>query len=237
MNSLTLEMMESIYTLTKTTEGKNFLLIGDKKALSIGDDMQWLQSNPRSISKYLAHKARCEMKLKEINSLCVITGACMGSGAGLALSCQLRVATASSTFCLPENSFGYTPDMAALHFLTTQSPELAMYLALTGCSLRGAELMVKGIATHYISEENLNRFLEEAKNTSDLKALCDKYHSVPQNAEFNVKRLEAIEKFFGKVVNIEGLYEKLALEEPNFRKTILGMMDQQCPLTLKVWDI
>ena len=214
---------------------KNFILAGDKKGLSVGDDCLWIFNNPRSISKYCGLKARCEMKLKEINSLCIMRGNCMGTAAGLGLACRYRIATTSTVFALPENSLGGTPDCSVLHYLSTYCGGLGVYLALTGFSLRGSDLMTKGIATHFIQEENIDKFIEEAKLSTDIQGLCEKFHVNPPNSSSKIqKNLDEIEEVFSKINSIEELYEKLAAKETDFRKNALYLLAQQCPLSLKV---
>ena len=237
MNSLTLDIMETMHSILSTCE-KTFILTGDRMGVSVGDDALWMYSNPRSIGRYCALKARCEMRLKEIWSVCVMRGNCLGSGAGLSLACGFRIATASSVFGLPENSLGGTPDCAALHFLSNYCGGLGLYLALTGCSLRGADLFFKGIATHFIPEENVDRFIEEAKNSNDMRGICEKYHVNPLSSLSKIqKNIEEIEEVFAKVAGIEELYEKLAGKETEFRKSVLHLLAQQCPISLKVWGM
>ena len=234
MNSLTLDIIETLYFLVNTSE-KNFILTGDQKGVSVGDDTLWLFSNPRSVSKYCEVKAKTELKLRNLKSLCVMRGNCLGTGGGISLACQFRVATTTSVFGLPENSLGMTPDAAALHFLSNSLGGLGLYLALTGFSLRGPDLYFKGLATHYIQEENLNKFIEEAKISSNLINVLEKYHTNPPNNLSKIsKNIEEIEEVFGKVFGIEELYEKLAGKETEFRKHALHLLAQQCPVSLKV---
>lgn len=233
MNSLTLDMIETVYTLIDPL--KTFVLTGDKKVFSVGDDSLWMYSNPRNIETYCKLKAKCEIKLKDADAVCVIRGSCLGTAAGLSLACKYRIATSSSLIGLPENSLGSTPDCSMLHYLSNNCGGLGLYLCLTGYCLKGPDLLLKGIATHFIQDNHIDKFLEDCKSSTDLQSLCDKYNTVPQTSSKIHKNLDEIEEIFGKINNIEDLYEKLANKETEFRKSVLHLLAQQCPLSLKVF--
>lgn len=233
MNALTLEMVESLNMSLNGPEV--FVLCGDQRVFSVGDDYLWLYNNPRSINKYCAEKARCLIKLKTLKSLCVVKGNCMGTGAGLALSCQFIVGTFSSQISFPENTFGTSVDCAALFYLKNLPTGLALYLCLTGSSIKGSDLLFRGLITHFVQEENIERLIEESKNCADLKALCEKYAYTPQSNTSQIyEHLSEIEEIFGKISSIEGLYEKLTDKETEFRKHVLHLLSSQCPLSLNV---
>jgi enoyl-CoA hydratase len=235
MNSLTLEIVESLDMVLDTLAAKPVVFLGDHRGLSVGDDYLWLFGNPKATASFCAIKARVQRKIRSGGSLGVMKGACVGSGAGLGLACALRIATSSSVIGMPECAYGLVPDCAAMQVISNCAPALGMYLALTGASLTGADLMLQGIATHYIQEENIERFLEEAKTSSDLKALCDKYHSAPQSSSSKIaKHMDEIREVFERSKSIEEIFEKLVEKETDFRKNTLHLLAQQCPLSLKI---
>lgn len=233
MNALNLEMVESLNISLNVNQ--NFVLCGDHRVFSVGDDYLWLYNNPRSINKYCTEKARCLLKLKNAKSLCVVKGNCMGTAAGIALSSQFIIGTFSSQISFPENTFGISVDCSALHYLRNLPTSLSLYLILTGNPIKGPDLLFRGLISHFVQEENIERLIEESKNCSDLKSLCDKYSYTPQSntSQLN-EHLSEIEEIFGRINSIEGLYEKLTDKETEFRKHVLHMLSLQCPLSLNV---
>jgi len=46
------------------------------------------------------------------------------------------------------------PDVGGSHFLSRLEGSIGLYLALTGCRLKGEDVHRAGIASHYITHEN-----------------------------------------------------------------------------------
>jgi enoyl-CoA hydratase/carnithine racemase len=237
MNALTLEMVESISMCLKGK--KAFVLCGERSEFSVGDDYLWLYNNPKSLKKYSAEKAKCLLKLKGSNSLSVMRGTCMGTGAALALACRYRVATPSSVLCFPENTYGISVDCSTLFALTSLPTGLALFLALTGSSIHGPDLIHTRLATHFVRDEDVEKFIKECENVEDFEQVLHKFAYNPLLAgvksPFDLQRnADEIEKVFGRITSVEGLYEKLSELENNFRNNVANMLNSQCPLSLFV---
>ncbi|WP_120717487.1 enoyl-CoA hydratase/isomerase family protein [Tsuneonella amylolytica] len=86
-------------------------------------------------------------------------GITMGGGVGIALPCQVRVATENTRFAMPETGIGLFPDVGGGWHLSRLPGRLGQFLALTGARLDGAECLWAGIATHYLPSD----LLAEAK--------------------------------------------------------------------------
>jgi enoyl-CoA hydratase/carnithine racemase len=237
MNALTLEMVESIIM---SLSGKTaFVLCGERNDFSVGDDYLWLYNNPRSLTKYCAEKAKCLLALKTFNSCSLIRGTCMGTGAALALACKYRVATPSAVLSFPENTYGIAVDCSALNALANLNIGLALCLALTGTSINGPDLVYTKLATHFIRDEDAEKFIKEAENVTDFEPLLQKYAYNPQLAAVKSpldlqKNSDEIEKIFAKITSVENLYEKLSETENTFRSHIANLLNSQCPLALHV---
>lgn len=65
----------------------------------------------------------------------------VGGGAGLAMPAQFRVATEKTQFAMPETKIGYFPDVGASYFLSRLDGQIGTYLALTGTTLKGREVL------------------------------------------------------------------------------------------------
>jgi enoyl-CoA hydratase/carnithine racemase len=85
-------------------------------------------------------------------------GITMGGGMGLAQAASLRVATERSKIAMPETRIGFVPDVGATRFLSVMPTELALYVALTGAVLTGADAVRCGLADVCVQSEWLQGF-------------------------------------------------------------------------------
>lgn len=76
----------------------------------------------------------------------LMDGIVMGGGMGLAQAAPLRIVTERSRVAMPETGIGLVPDVGASHFLARMTPELALYVGLTGVTLGAADTLLCGLA-------------------------------------------------------------------------------------------
>jgi archaellum component FlaC len=98
-------------------------------------------------------------------------------------------------------------------------------LALTGTSINGPDLVYTKLATHFIRDEDAEKFIKEAENVTDFEPLLQKYAYNPQLAAVKSpldlqKNSDEIEKIFAKITSVENLYEKLSETENTFRSHV-----------------
>ncbi|KAL6557391.1 3-hydroxyisobutyryl-CoA hydrolase 1 [Orobanche minor] len=98
----------------------------------------------------------------------ILNGIVMGGGAGASIHGRFRIATenTSELFAMPETALGLFPDVGASYFLSRLPGFFGEYVGLTGARLNGAEMLVCGLATHFILSERLP-LLEEALVKAD----------------------------------------------------------------------
>jgi enoyl-CoA hydratase len=85
-----------------------------------------------------------------------VNGYCLAGGFGLALACDIVVATERSTFGAPEARVGLWPYMITLPLIRSMPPKQALRLMMTGERVdarRGAQL---GFVTDLVSEDELD---------------------------------------------------------------------------------
>ncbi|KAF1346193.1 ClpP/crotonase-like domain-containing protein [Delphinella strobiligena] len=82
-------------------------------------------------------------------------GITMGGGVGLSVHAPFRIATENTVFAMPETTIGFFPDVGASFFLPRMDGQLGTYLALTSEQLKGVNVFLAGIATHYIDSSSL----------------------------------------------------------------------------------
>jgi enoyl-CoA hydratase/carnithine racemase len=85
----------------------------------------------------------------------LIDGICMGGGIGISVHGQMRVATETAVFAMPETAIAMFPDVGGSFMLPRLPGALGFFLGLTGTRLAGADAVHAGIATHFVPKANL----------------------------------------------------------------------------------
>ncbi|MBO4122890.1 enoyl-CoA hydratase/isomerase family protein [Cupriavidus gilardii] len=86
----------------------------------------------------------------------LMDGIVMGGGMGLAQAAPLRIVTERSRVAMPETGIGLVPDVGASHFLARMTPELALYVGLTGVTLGAADTLLCGLADVAVDSASLS---------------------------------------------------------------------------------
>jgi 3-hydroxyisobutyryl-CoA hydrolase len=128
--------------IIKGRGGKAFCAGGDVKAL-----VQLRRSGaPRAHERCLEYFA-LEYQLDHLIAtytkpyVAFMDGITMGGGAGLSVHAPIRIATERTRFAMPESKIGFFPDVGATFFLSRLDGKLGAYLALTGETLEGVEVL------------------------------------------------------------------------------------------------
>jgi len=88
----------------------------------------------------------------------ILNGVVMGAGVGLMWHSHIRVATEATIYAMPETQIGFFTDNGASYFLSRINGgdiSLGLYVALTGYRVRAQELLQFGLATHFVTADNL----------------------------------------------------------------------------------
>ncbi|OAJ35784.1 hypothetical protein, variant [Batrachochytrium dendrobatidis JEL423] len=86
----------------------------------------------------------------------IMDGITMGGGVGLSVHGSFRIATEKTLFAMPETAIGLFPDVGGSFFLPRLDGELGTFLGLTGHRLKGEEVFIAGIASHFIPSSRLS---------------------------------------------------------------------------------
>ncbi|XP_076902900.1 3-hydroxyisobutyryl-CoA hydrolase-like protein 1, mitochondrial [Bidens hawaiensis] len=173
----------------------------------------------------------------------ILNGITMGGGAGVSIPGTFRVATDKTTFATPETLIGFHPDAGASFHLSHLPGYLGEYLALTGDTLNGVDMVACGLATHYSPSANVPAIEDCLKNlvTDDpsvIETCLQKYSYIdfPNNASF-IRRTERIDKCFS-YDTVEEIIDALESEagktDDGWCNSILKKLKYASPLSLKV---
>jgi enoyl-CoA hydratase/carnithine racemase len=88
--------------------------------------------------------------------IALMDGIVMGGGVGVSVHGSHRIATEKTLFAMPESGIGLFPDVGGTYFLPRCPGEIGMYLGLTGARLKAADSLYAGVATHFVSVQDLD---------------------------------------------------------------------------------
>jgi len=170
LNSLSLDM---VHSLTKSYD--NFLMSGVKciwlegngRAFCAGGDVAEIRSSVLEggclhqdffFDEYmLNHKIATLMDSFAVPQISVWDGFTMGGGVGISIHGAIRVATENTMFAMPETGIGLFPDVGGTYCLprVAQGLPMGLYIGLSGCRLKAADLIWSGLATHFCPSDRL----------------------------------------------------------------------------------
>ncbi|AJU58589.1 AAR_G0009280.mRNA.1.CDS.1 [Saccharomyces cerevisiae] len=122
-------------------------------------------------------------------------GITMGGGVGLSIHTPFRIATENTKWAMPEMDIGFFPDVGStfalprIVTLANSNSQMALYLCLTGEVVTGADAYMLGLASHYVSSENLDALQKR------LGEISPPFNNDPQSAYFFGMVNESIDEF------------------------------------------
>jgi enoyl-CoA hydratase len=152
---------------------------GDIKAVY----QSYLNNDTVALSTYVEEEYGLNADIKAFPKpvVALMNGLTLGGGVGLSRYASYRIATTEALVGMPEVKIAFFPDVGAGYFLNLLNPQLARFLGLTGCLLRGQDLITTGYATHLILPKNIATTTQDILKTdpSDLDNLLSSDLSTP----------------------------------------------------------
>ncbi|XP_072743158.1 3-hydroxyisobutyryl-CoA hydrolase, mitochondrial [Anoplolepis gracilipes] len=248
LNALNLSMVQKIYPILKEWESLKKLVIiegAGEKAFCAGGDVKSLvlALNEPKGNNLGAEFFRKEYTLNYLIGtyskpyIAIINGITMGGGVGLSVHGKYRVATEKTLFAMPETAIGLFPDVGGSYFLSRLKGKLGLYLGLTGHRLKGVDVLLAGIATHFVPSEklaDLKRDLLALQNTTDtVDEILNKYQP-KLNHEFSLApHMSQIEHYFS-APSVEEIIERLKKDNSEWAQKNVEMLLKMSPSALKV---
>lgn len=246
LNALNLSMVKKILPVLRKWEKEKLCVIvkgAGEKSFCAGGDVRAVVEEGRKGNVKLGHEFfRQEYTTNgvigtyQIPYIALIDGIVMGGGVGLSVHGRYRVATERTLFAMPETQIGLFPDIGGSYFLPRLQGKLGFYLALTGHRLRGADVLLAGIATHYVESgklKELEQSLLKCSNEQNIKDTLAKF-SAPVNEKFSLSPyLDKINKYFS-VSTVEEIISNLEKDGSDWAKNTVALLQKMCPTSLKV---
>ncbi|CAN8219168.1 unnamed protein product [Coccothraustes coccothraustes] len=253
LNALNLPMIKKIYPQIKAWEQdpETFLIIikgTGGKAFCAGGDIRAITEAGKVGDKLIQDFFIGEYRLNNAIGTCkkpyvaLIDGITMGGGVGVSVHGHFRVATEKTVFAMPETAIGLFPDVGGGYFLPRLSGKVGYFLALTGCRLKGRDVLRVGIATHFVESEKLpalEKDLIALKSPSKEKIadLLNSYHmkcTIDQEKKFALdEHMEKINSLFS-ANSMEEIVKKLKQDGSPFAMKQLETLNKMSPTSLKL---
>ena len=173
--------------------------------------------------------------------IALLHGIAMGGGLGVSLHGSCRIVSECLTMAMPECAIGFFPDVISSALLRECPGSLGRFLAVTGYRMNTADALYTGLATHYMSKDTFDVFVEalcqaptEGCAEEVLHELLDYFSGgeVPVISELERHRI-LIDDCFSEPTLEEALFKLQGLKDPWVWK-ILDNLEESCPLSLKV---
>ena len=165
--------------------------------------------------------------------IALMNGITMGGGFGVAGPCAYRIATEKTVFAMPEVGIGFFPDVGSLHSLIRCPRKTGYWLGLTGDTIRAADMLPLGLATHYIPEDRFASCLEQMVEVGDL-AILDQFSEKPDASLARLlPAMLDIDKWFENKT-IESILQALDESSSPLGKDTARIMRGRSPTSLKL---
>ncbi|XP_065833633.1 3-hydroxyisobutyryl-CoA hydrolase, mitochondrial-like [Oscarella lobularis] len=251
LNALNLSMVKKIYPnlkqwdadptvriiLIKGAGDKAFCAGGDVRAVADGKKIHH-NSIPEEFFKE-EYRLNYTIGTLKTPYVALIDGITMGGGVGLSVHGPYRVATERTVFAMPETGIGLFPDVGGGYFLPRLSGKLGIYLALTGVRLKGRDVQLAGVATHYVASDKVLDVETALLNSSgkNVGDILDRFHQEclrPENQSFSLQPfMEQINDCFS-ASTIEGIFKSLENDGSDWAKSQLKALKKMSPTSMKV---
>ena len=162
------EVIDAVDLLSRADEVKVLIFAGSgERAFSAGADLREFASRTATEQREVMLERRIYDVVWECQkpTIAAVSGYCLGGGAEVALSCDLRVADRSARFGQPEIRLGIIPGGGGTQRLTRLvGSGQAMRLSLTGDTVDAEEAYRIGLVEFLVDE---GRCLEKARDIAD----------------------------------------------------------------------
>ncbi|XP_034937617.1 3-hydroxyisobutyryl-CoA hydrolase, mitochondrial [Chelonus insularis] len=246
LNALNLSMTKKIYPVLEQWESSKKAVVikgAGEKAFCAGGDVKCITValNEPGGEKKGYDFFRAEYTLNHLIGtfkkpyVALISGITMGGGVGLSVHGKYRVATENTLFAMPETAIGLFPDVGGSYFLPRLRGKLGYFLGLTGHRLKGEDVKLAGIATHFVPSTKLEALTEAllAPGDEEVGKIINKFEN-PSSREFSLeKHLKQIDHCFS-ANTVEGIIDNLKKDDSEWAKEVLTNLAKMSPTALKI---
>jgi enoyl-CoA hydratase len=137
------------------------------KAFVSGADISEFEekrSNAENIAAYNAVSHRATAALQDVNkpTIAMVRGYCVGGGVSVALSCDMRIAAAGSTFAVPAAKLGLGYEFDGVRkLMDVVGPSFAREIFYTARQFSADEAVTMGLVNRLVPAEGIESFVRD----------------------------------------------------------------------------
>lgn len=138
------------------------VLAGAGKAFSAGADIQWMKRASEATREWNLQDARGFAGMLHKIASCPkptiarVQGLALGGGVGLAVACDIAVASEEAKFAVSEARFGILPAVIGPYVINAVGPRQAKRLALTASRIGAAQALALGLVHEVVALDELD---------------------------------------------------------------------------------
>ncbi|MCX2864781.1 enoyl-CoA hydratase-related protein [Paucibacter sp. PLA-PC-4] len=138
------------------------VLAGAGKAFSAGADIQWMKRASEATREWNLEDARSFAGMLHKIASCPkptiarVQGLALGGGVGLAVACDIAVASEEAKFAVSEARFGILPAVIGPYVINAVGPRQAKRLALTASRIGAAQALAMGLVHEVVALDELD---------------------------------------------------------------------------------
>lgn len=138
------------------------VLAGAGKAFSAGADIQWMKRASEATREWNLEDARGFAGMLHKIASCPkptiarVQGLALGGGVGLAVACDIAVASEEAKFAISEARFGILPAVIGPYVINAVGPRQAKRLALTASRIGAEQALAMGMVHEVVALDELD---------------------------------------------------------------------------------
>lgn len=226
-DKLTLELSQA-FNLCNVPDVKVVVLTGKGKGFSSGGDiklMTKLETNPNALNDLLVNLHQVVVQMRNLDKPIVagINGFAFGAGFSLALACDFRIASSTSSYSCAFVNIGLVPDTGASFFLTKfLGAAKATELMMLGNTIDANEAYRLGLLT---------KVTDAAELEESVKNFAAELSKKPLGSISRIKKLvnRAIISDLSDQLGLEAIYQGEVVKENDFKEGITAFMEKRKP--------
>ena len=234
-NAFNVELIEALQKYLRSAEKdpavRVVLLTGAGRTFGAGQDIEEMRASGASGASlsYLGHLRKTYnplvLQLRRIEKpvIAAINGACAGASLGIALACDLRLASANASFVVGFNGIGLAPDSGVSLLL----PALiglgrALEVTFTNVPVSAAQALDWGLVNHVCAPEEL---------PAESRSWALRLSAGPTGAYGLTKRAfnQAILPDLEAVLEYEGQVQEVAAHLPEHQGAVAAFLEHRRP--------
>jgi enoyl-CoA hydratase/carnithine racemase len=169
-NALSLSMWQAIPRILDQFEADAEIRVivlkgAGKKAFISGADISEFdekRASAEAVAEYdeIAHQASMRLSAAGKPTIAMIRGYCIGGGLGVALSCDMRIASHGSRFAIPAAKLGLGYRVSSLQpLIALIGPAFAKEIIITARQFDSAEALAMGLINRAVGEDALASYV------------------------------------------------------------------------------